>query len=35
MSGAAVWVGDEIVGVISEHHRSDGLGDGPGQTAGI
>jgi Trypsin-like peptidase domain len=26
MSGAAVWVGDEIVGVISEHHRSDGLG---------
>jgi hypothetical protein len=26
MSGAAVWVGDEIVGVVSEHHRSDGLG---------
>ena len=26
MSGAAVWVGDQIVGVISEHHRSDGLG---------
>ena len=26
MSGAAVLVGDEIVGVISEHHRSDGLG---------
>ncbi len=26
MSGAAVWVGDRIVGVIAEHHRSDGLG---------
>jgi hypothetical protein len=23
MSGAAVWVGDRIVGVISKHHRSD------------
>ena len=26
MSGAAVWVGDHIVGVIAEHHRADGLG---------
>lgn len=26
MSGAAVWVGDRIVGVIAEHHRADGLG---------
>ncbi|MGH3708777.1 MAG: trypsin-like peptidase domain-containing protein [Pseudonocardiaceae bacterium] len=26
MSGAAVWVGDRIVGVITKHHRSDGLG---------
>ncbi|MDQ3765109.1 MAG: serine protease [Actinomycetota bacterium] len=26
MSGAAVWVGERIVGVITEHHRSDGLG---------
>ncbi len=26
MSGAAVWVGDRIVGVIAKHHRSDGLG---------
>ncbi|MGH3809269.1 MAG: hypothetical protein ACRDRU_22140, partial [Pseudonocardiaceae bacterium] len=26
MSGAAVWVGDHIVGVIAKHHRSDGLG---------
>ncbi len=24
MSGAAVWVGDRIVGVIARHHRSDG-----------
>ncbi len=26
MSGAAVWVGDRIVGVIANHHRADGLG---------
>jgi hypothetical protein len=26
MSGAAVWVGDEIVGVIREHRRTDALG---------
>jgi hypothetical protein len=26
MSGAAVWVGDRIIGVIAKHHRSDGLG---------
>ena len=26
MSGAAVWVGDRIVGVIAKHHRADGLG---------
>ncbi|MGH3987577.1 MAG: trypsin-like peptidase domain-containing protein [Pseudonocardiaceae bacterium] len=26
MSGAAMWVGDRIVGVITKHHRSDGLG---------
>jgi tetratricopeptide (TPR) repeat protein len=26
MSGAPVWCGDLIVGVISRHHRSDGLG---------
>ncbi len=26
MSGAAMWVGDRIVGVIAKHHRSDGLG---------
>ena len=26
MSGAAVWVSGRIVGLISEHHRSDGLG---------
>jgi len=26
MSGAAVWAGDRIVGVIAAHHRSDGLG---------
>lgn len=26
MSGAAVWSGNKIVGVVSEHHRSDGLG---------
>lgn len=26
MSGAAVWAGDRIVGVVTEHHRSDGLG---------
>ena len=26
MSGAAVWVGDRVVGVIAKHHRSDGLG---------
>lgn len=26
MSGAAVWVGNRIVGVIANHHRSDGLG---------
>ncbi|MGQ0717614.1 MAG: trypco2 family protein [Pseudonocardiales bacterium] len=26
MSGAAVWVGDRIVGVIAKHHRCDGLG---------
>lgn len=26
MSGAAVWVGDRIVGVIAKHHRLDGLG---------
>ncbi|MGH3815902.1 MAG: trypsin-like peptidase domain-containing protein, partial [Pseudonocardiaceae bacterium] len=26
MSGAAVWVGERIVGVIAKHHRSDGLG---------
>lgn len=26
MSGAAVWVGDRIVGVIAKHHCSDGLG---------
>ncbi|MDQ4020706.1 MAG: serine protease, partial [Actinomycetota bacterium] len=25
MSGAAVWVGDRIVGVIARHHRPDGL----------
>ncbi len=25
MSGAAVWVGDRIVGVIAKHHRADGL----------
>ncbi len=25
VSGAAVWVGDRIVGVIAKHHRSDGL----------
>ena len=26
MSGAAVWIGDRIAGVIANHHRSDGLG---------
>jgi hypothetical protein len=26
MSGAAVWIGGRIVGVIAKHHRSDGLG---------
>lgn len=26
MSGAALWIGDRIVGVIARHHRSDGLG---------
>jgi trypsin-like peptidase len=26
MSGAAVWAGERIVGVITEHHRSDGPG---------
>lgn len=26
MSGAAVWVGDRIVGVLASHHRPDGLG---------
>ncbi len=26
MSGAAVWVGDRIVGVIAKHHPADGLG---------
>ncbi len=26
MSGAAVWAGDRIVGVIAAHHRADGLG---------
>jgi trypsin-like peptidase len=26
MSGSALWVGDRIVGVVSAHHRSDGLG---------
>ncbi|SHG26468.1 trypsin-like peptidase domain-containing protein [Streptoalloteichus hindustanus] len=26
MSGAAVWADERIVGVITEHHRSDGLG---------
>jgi hypothetical protein len=26
MSGAALWVGDRIVGVVSKHHPSDGLG---------
>jgi len=25
ISGAAVWVGDRIVGVLARHHRSDGL----------
>jgi tetratricopeptide (TPR) repeat protein len=30
MSGAALWVGDRIVGVIRAHHRS----DGPGRLAG-
>jgi lipopolysaccharide biosynthesis regulator YciM len=25
MSGAAVWCGDRIIGVISKHHRNDGL----------
>lgn len=25
MSGAAVWYGDEIIGVMSRHHRADGL----------
>jgi Trypsin-like peptidase domain/NACHT domain len=26
MSGAALWVGDRIIGVVAEHHPSDGLG---------
>ncbi|MEU8175585.1 trypsin-like peptidase domain-containing protein [Microbispora hainanensis] len=26
MSGAAVWVGDRIVGVVAQHHRTDGPG---------
>nr|WP_166682681.1 trypsin-like peptidase domain-containing protein [Streptomyces sp. 846.5] len=26
MSGAALWVGDRIVGVVAEHHRHEGLG---------
>ncbi|MET9650755.1 trypsin-like peptidase domain-containing protein [Streptomyces sp. JL2001] len=26
MSGAAVWVGPHIVGVVAEHHRGEGLG---------
>ncbi len=26
MSGAAVWAGERIIGVITKHHRSDGLG---------
>ncbi|MDQ3403787.1 MAG: trypsin-like peptidase domain-containing protein, partial [Actinomycetota bacterium] len=26
MSGAAVWVDDRIIGVVSKHHRTDGLG---------
>ncbi|MEV7346783.1 trypsin-like peptidase domain-containing protein [Streptomyces sp. NPDC093544] len=26
MSGAAVWAGDRVIGVITKHHRSDGLG---------
>ena len=26
MSGAAVWAGRRIVGVVTDHHRSDGLG---------
>ncbi|MEU5955761.1 trypsin-like peptidase domain-containing protein [Streptomyces sp. NPDC047525] len=26
MSGAVVWSGDAVIGVISAHHRSDGLG---------
>ncbi|WP_163506723.1 trypsin-like peptidase domain-containing protein [Fodinicola acaciae] len=26
MSGAAVWVGDRIVGIVAKHHRSDGPG---------
>jgi hypothetical protein len=26
MSGAAVWAGDRIIGVITEHHRREGLG---------
>lgn len=26
MSGAAVWCGDVLVGLVTEHHRADGLG---------
>ena len=26
MSGAAVWVNDRIIGIVSKHHSSDGLG---------
>ncbi|WP_158228089.1 trypsin-like peptidase domain-containing protein [Pseudonocardia sp. MH-G8] len=26
MSGAALWAGDRIIGVLTEHHRGDGLG---------
>ncbi|GIE85842.1 trypsin-like peptidase domain-containing protein [Actinoplanes regularis] len=26
MSGAALWAGERIVGVVAKHHRSDGLG---------
>ncbi len=26
MSGAAVWAGDRIIGVVAEHHASEGAG---------
>ncbi|MCX3063558.1 trypsin-like peptidase domain-containing protein [Streptomyces beihaiensis] len=31
MSGAAVWVGDRVVGVVAEHHRA----EGPGRLAAV